>query len=278
VGYAAPEILGGGAFDGMAADVFSLGVCLYAMFRGEPPVADTRKFRAARLNFEGIEPEVAELIVLMTVDPPSARPSVAEVRGHRAFAGLSSRPRGAAAFEVGAPIVEVNGTIVSRLADVMESDAEEITRRLRDGGVNQEKVLYTLAKMSPDFKIVEEEVSPEKVRLSKSLPPQNTLSAVCPFCREDYWAKEVPGHPGEVASIIVRKMLAQRFVVSMTRSGSREFVLNQAGEDIALDVDVCPGEAPGKSIVVMRSKEGPGLPVLSEMQDFIEHRFAARVR
>jgi hypothetical protein len=88
---------------------------------------------------------------------------------------------------------------------------------------------------------------------------------------------EISASPAAVASTIVRKMLSRGFLVSMTRSGSREFVLNQSGDDIALDVDVSPSETAGLSVVVMRGKEVAGSPVMGELQEFIEHRFPPRI-
>lgn len=51
VGYVAPEVLKKcQPFDGMAADVFSLGIFLPAIFKGGPPFDDTRRFRSARMS------------------------------------------------------------------------------------------------------------------------------------------------------------------------------------------------------------------------------------
>jgi serine/threonine protein kinase len=48
VGYTAPEIFAQSEFDGLAADIFSLGICLYWLFTGRLPCGDTRVFSAVQ--------------------------------------------------------------------------------------------------------------------------------------------------------------------------------------------------------------------------------------
>lgn len=274
VGYVAPEVLSRcKRFDGMAADVFSLGIFLYAIFKGEPPFTDTRRFRSSRVDYQGIDEDIAGLIAAMITEVPGARPTVGQVRGHQVFSELLERCPSAKQLNVDAPVLEINEAILNRLADAMETDTDRVACKLVLYGPSREKVLYALAADCPDFRSDDVAVGSEKLRFSKSLPQQTSLSAICPICVEDFWVREVEGKPAVVASTITRKMLAQRFVVSLTRSGSREFVLNKADEDISFDVDICPGAAPGNSVVMMRGKDGEGSPVLGDLRDFLENQF-----
>lgn len=208
----------------------------------------------------------------MVREVPEERPTVHEIRGHQLFLELCGRCPSANQLNLDDAVGEINEAVLNRLADAMEIESDWIARKVGEEGPNREKVLYALATVCPDFRLDDVAVTSEKLRSSKSLPQEPALSAACPLDVENSWVREVPGTPVVVASTIMRRMLAQRFVVSLTRSGSREFLLNQAGEDISLDLDICPGDAPGNSLVMMRGKDMTGSPVMGDLQEFIENR------
>jgi hypothetical protein len=111
-------------------------------------------------------------------------------------------------------------------------------------------------------------VSSEKLRMSKSLPIGGTLSAEFPSA---CWTMTVPESRAAVVSGSVQHMLDRKFVMSMTASGSREFILNQVEDDITVDVSV--GSTAGNSFVVMRGKDPERCPAMEELQQFIESHF-----
>lgn len=90
--YAAPEIIMGRAYGGMEADVWSMGVILYAMVAGSLPFDDdsmTQLFfkikngRYTMPNF--ISEEVQDLICRMLQPNPVRRSTMKEVREHPWF-------------------------------------------------------------------------------------------------------------------------------------------------------------------------------------------------
>jgi hypothetical protein len=269
VGYVAPEVLALTPFDGRAADIFSLGIFLYFLFAGAVPVEDTRKFRASRLSFRGIDADVAELIAAMVAAAPSDRPTVAAVRAHRVFAEVPQRLPGVKVLDGSSPLAAVGGELLERLADAMEVEAASLGKRLAAVGENREKVLYLLAAHHAAFGGGGERPrGPEPLRFSKSLPVGHGLaSSLAP---EHCWIREVPGTRAAIVSTIVQHLLERKFVVSMARSGSREFVLNQPGEDLCVSLEVCQGDAPGRSLVVVRGTDIAGAPFIGELQQIID--------
>lgn len=99
--YAAPEILNGETFSGMAVDLWSLGVMLFMLLYGVPPFKfahrSDRAFAAVRAHGlprlmthwgldGGSSAAAVELVcALLTIDP-AARPNMAAVRAHKWFA------------------------------------------------------------------------------------------------------------------------------------------------------------------------------------------------
>jgi serine/threonine protein kinase len=268
LGYIAPEILAHSEFDGLAADVFSLGVCLYSLFTGRVPSDDTREFRQSRVNYRGIDGDIAGLIASMVGLDPSARPTVAQVREHSVFAELFGRPSGSRTPDVESPVETLDDRVFRKLANIAELEMSFLSGRVAEVGANREKVLYALAVGAFDRQTDDAAVISE-MAMSKSLPNRGALSSECPFCIEDCWAMEVRESQAVVVSVIVQHMLARKFVVSMTASGSREFILNQAGDDITLEVEVSPVTDPANSFVVLRGRDGCAM---EELQHFLEGR------
>lgn len=90
--YAAPEILRGFPFFGWMADMWSLGVCLYAMFVGAMPFdgVDKReiyqKIKMARFSIpEEVPVEIADIIKKLLVVNPSSRLTAKQVRSKSWF-------------------------------------------------------------------------------------------------------------------------------------------------------------------------------------------------
>jgi serine/threonine protein kinase len=145
VGYIAPEIFRQPEFDGLAADIFSLGICLYSLFTGRVPFDDTRVFRQSRVNYRGIDADVCGLIASMIAADPSARPTVGQVRRHCIFSELNGRPSGSQERVIESSMADFRWIVVGKLANTVEMELSSLRARLVAVGANREKVLSALA-------------------------------------------------------------------------------------------------------------------------------------
>lgn len=103
--YAAPEILSGKPYNGLKADIFSLGICLFHLVFGLPPFdpkndpmfhvylsitqnegnnENVNKFWEQRSQFFGLTPsnEFKDLFIKMIAQNPEKRPSIQEIFKH----------------------------------------------------------------------------------------------------------------------------------------------------------------------------------------------------
>jgi hypothetical protein len=196
---------------------------------------------------------------------PASRPTVSEVRSHPVFRELTQRTP---------PVLTVSdegldGGVIERLADLMLQNPGSLLSRLEELSINPEKVLYRLAARCEKFEGAED--PPEPSGFVSSLPQQTALSRDYPLLREDSIVEAIAAPRAAVSNAIVTHMLARRFLVSTTAGGSREFVLNQAHEDLCVDIRVCTGDDPGSSFVIMRGLDS----ATSDVRRFLDRRFCA---
>jgi serine/threonine protein kinase len=275
IGYFGPELLTGAHFDPEKADVFSLGIFLYFLMKGGLPVEDPRKLHIARLDFTGVDADVVALISSMLSPTPASRPSVAAIRQHRAFSGLSNRPVSLQAPDLGRPLSGINERLLSRLADALVTDTALLKGALYSGAMNREKVLYALAAASPTFMGADDagDFGIGAHTPSSSLPEGTALSRDCAVFPEGEFTQAIAESRAAIVSAIVKFMLAQRFVVAGTADGAREFVLNRPDEDVCVDMDVWDA-GDGQSCLKVREKKPSG--ALEEVREFVARRFGLR--
>jgi serine/threonine protein kinase len=263
VGYVAPEVLTEECFGGKEADVFSLGVCLYFMFKRKVPAQDTRRVRPAKVDYGGIDGDVAELIAGM-LGPADLRPSIRDIRSHPVFTECGNRQPGYHTLDVSGPLCNVSESVVRRLSDTLERSPEWLKEKLLERKGNREKVLYLLAEDSADFSVVEKVETETWPTMAKSLPETNLLSSECRL------VQRIPQSRAVVVNAIVKYLLAQRYLVSRAGNGLREFVLNKDGEDICVDVEV--RETGDKaSCLVIREKDASGAG--DQILEFVDRQF-----
>ncbi len=90
--YASPEVVSGKFYAGPETDVWSTGVCLYALLCGSLPFDDEnvpnlfRKIKHGNFTLPGhISAEAKDLIVQMLVVDPTKRVTIPQIRKHRWF-------------------------------------------------------------------------------------------------------------------------------------------------------------------------------------------------
>ena len=89
--YVAPEVIGGNAYDGRSADVWSCGVILYAMLTGTLPFDDNSirtlliKVRKAKYVMPNVSSDFQDLIAKMLTKDPKQRITISDIKKHPAF-------------------------------------------------------------------------------------------------------------------------------------------------------------------------------------------------
>eukprot|EP01116_Phalansterium_solitarium_P023692 TRINITY_DN8435_c0_g1_i2.p1 TRINITY_DN8435_c0_g1~~TRINITY_DN8435_c0_g1_i2.p1 ORF type:complete len:667 (-),score=226.68 TRINITY_DN8435_c0_g1_i2:240-2240(-) len=132
--YASPEVVMGHRYDGMAADVWSCGVILFALLTGKLPFDDENirkllsKVKAGVFTMPAYVPsDIAQLISSMLTVDPAARIKLADVKRHSWLAGaVLSLPL----LPPPVPVDELGPSAVAA-----ESIDEDITRSLHALGL-----------------------------------------------------------------------------------------------------------------------------------------------
>ena len=145
--YSAPEAIRAESFDGMKADMWSVGVVCYALFARGLPFKGVHKdfdFESAQVDYDIVPVKFRPLIQqLLSVDP-AQRPSATEARGFHALNSSQTRRREPlSALQV--PVVTEGALpIVTRLSQVLKIPVPDLLERVHAEEMNREKVLFLL--------------------------------------------------------------------------------------------------------------------------------------
>eukprot|EP00177_Eucheuma_denticulatum_P006981 GFKZ01012695.1.p1 GENE.GFKZ01012695.1~~GFKZ01012695.1.p1 ORF type:complete len:475 (-),score=70.73 GFKZ01012695.1:134-1558(-) len=157
--YCAPEVIGGQAYEGAPADVWSLGVVLYAMTTGGVPFDDDNLHRLmAKVNSgafyipEPVPEDLADVIRSMLRIDPKERATLEEIKKSKWF---ESQPCRADIYREGVDgnvgwrkiahdraIAEPDKEVVKYLRDLGLGEAKIIRRRLTEAGNCIEREFY----------------------------------------------------------------------------------------------------------------------------------------
>jgi serine/threonine protein kinase len=273
LGYVAPEVLTGQPFDGRKADIFSLGICLYFMFTGQPPAEDTRTLHESVIDWDGISRDAAELIRRMLRRNPAERPDVSDVRSDPIFAALSERPMTYRPIDIEPPVSSIAAGVLRQLADLLSVDSEWLRGRLSEDAPNREKVLFYLAEACPrdaESSSVARDDGP--LGWSKSLPVGALLSSSHPFIGQSCFETTVSDSRHVIVRVVLDHLISQKFLVSPSQSGTWTCVLNRESGDVCLDVEVTEPEQ-RRCIVVVPDMAGTGAGALGDLDRFLARHF-----
>jgi BR serine/threonine kinase len=154
--YAAPEVIRGIQYDGRKADIWSLGVILYALLAGYLPFDDPsirnvlHQVRRGVFEMPPVRNEVAVLIKQMLTVDPGQRPTIEEIKKSACFAG-GMNPR----YQMPAPIPftryatpirpeSLTDDVVLVLKQIGYGDEEELHRDLQLRTVSMAKVFVAM--------------------------------------------------------------------------------------------------------------------------------------
>jgi serine/threonine protein kinase len=146
--YSAPEVIANPVCNGFKADMWSVGVAIYAIFaRALPFLNVTREFDFANavVDYSVIPPAFRPLIEqLLSVDP-DARPHATEARGFHAL--NSSQTRRKDPLSAIPDVIDLTDSteLVSRLSQILRVSYGQLTELLRGDGPRIEKLVFVLA-------------------------------------------------------------------------------------------------------------------------------------
>ena len=145
--YAAPEAIHAPSFDGMKADMWSIGVVCYALFACALPFPNVHKdfdYEAAEVNYDVIPEKFRPLIQQLLSIDPAGRPSATEARGFHALNSSQTRRKEPLSALAQPIVIEEALPIVTRLSQMIAMPVPDIMRNLTASEMNREKVLYLL--------------------------------------------------------------------------------------------------------------------------------------
>ena len=143
-GYTAPEVNEGKEYDGRMADVWSIGVLIYTLFTKIPP--NTNGFNLNDMDEALLPNDVADLVKFILKVNPNERPSVKQIRNHKAFNNIMRAPTQTLP-DFSLPLKDVNQEIIYNLCKLLQKDINlelNFIEKLKTEKPTKEKVLYFL--------------------------------------------------------------------------------------------------------------------------------------
>lgn len=147
--YAAPEMVAGKKYDGLAADMWSCGVIIYAMVCGFLPFEDpkTNKLYQKILNAEYSIPdfvsdECKDLIRKILCTDPTKRLSIEGIRAHPWY--KQAKVREFHGIYVGKNPIPVDMNIVAQISEYEECDEQQAKRYITNNRHNSITTIYYL--------------------------------------------------------------------------------------------------------------------------------------
>lgn len=191
--YAAPEAIEQPSYDGFKADMWSVGVVIYAIFSRKLPFQNSNKGGYFdRYNYEApidmtfVPKNIQPLIIKLLSIDPNERPSATEARLFPSLAELSSTPpHRKDPLSMLHPDIfddpESNFSIISKLSQVLHVPHQTVIMRLKETTMNRPKLLYNLFIKTSQNKNFDFSIQQSKSKIHcimKSSTSANTLSSI----------------------------------------------------------------------------------------------------
>ncbi|KAA8494586.1 putative serine/threonine-protein kinase [Porphyridium purpureum] len=157
--YAAPEVVSGDMYNGLEADIWSLGVILYAMLTGRLPFDDDNIQRLLAKVQRGVyhlpndmDPECKVIVRGMLNVDPAKRLTIEEIKQSAWFNSVPPKnPYEDTFVAPSEPILDPNAEVVRGLVDLGWGDTQTVIKELAMEGQSLEKVFYVQLAKHPMF-------------------------------------------------------------------------------------------------------------------------------
>ena len=261
-------------YDGIAADVWSLGILAFVLFAERFPFQnfdDPRKVDVDSIDFSGIPQDIVMVIKKMLVLDPSKRASCSEIRLLPVFKDVPHRKVNMILSDEDFKIVKKNEMITRRAAELTHSTYEQMDKILSNDGVFFEKILYLLIKemMMLEGYLIQSrrfsEVHP--ISAAASLDHFKTI--------DEYMSSEtftISNDPVSVMMELDNFFLQNCFSVSRSIIGERTAVLNDEEESITVTAEVCKSVEPGCFDLIVSSQNKKKEEII-DVCEFIKSKF-----
>jgi serine/threonine protein kinase len=147
--YSAPEVIDGSSCNGFKADMWSVGIVIYAIFARTLPFANVTKefdFASAVVDYSAIPHAFVPLVEHMLSFDPAARPDATDTRSfHPLNSSQTKRKEPLSALPVVVDLTD-SGDLVSRLSQILRFPFDQVMSTLAQPGPSMEKLLYVLLK------------------------------------------------------------------------------------------------------------------------------------
>lgn len=152
--YSAPEAIKQETFNGFQADMWSVGVLLYAIFARKLPYSHVNRdfdFSQVEVDYSPVPQQFHPLISQLLSINPDNRPSATECRGFAALHSSQTRRKPPlSALKMEDVPDDIRCLMMSRLCQVLAIPYSQLEARMNDPKMNREKVLYILLKKRYD--------------------------------------------------------------------------------------------------------------------------------
>ncbi|KAH0789591.1 CAMK family protein kinase [Histomonas meleagridis] len=276
--YSAPEAISTPEFDGFKADMWSVGVVLYALFARRLPYLKVCKdydFSAHQVDYSSIPPIFVPLISKLLSINPADRPSATEARGFAALRSSQRRKKEPLSAVVEPNLEAPEATILmSKLSQVLGVPFDSFLAQLRSPLPNREKLFYSLYQKKYEKYNLNALNDPYKVNVSTSTMPARTQEST-------YQCQAFPVSAFTLYQKMHQYLMKQRCCVSSPISKTP--VIVQRKEEESTDVRIKFGCYDKKdaendqpnSLLVLDAKEDPSLGVvlLDDIMSYMKKSF-----
>ena len=245
-GYTAPEIMSNAVYDGLKADIWSIGILIYTLFTGSCPFLNSHTPITFPLNLDmsSIPSDYVPLIESCLQEDPSLRPTIFEISSHffkhsKYFSYIPSSE-----IDFLSPISSIEPTILYNLSLVFRSSPQEIIPLLHKNELTRLKIFYKLTE-----KYFERKGLLHIDDISTGIPGKESLSLPSDlssaFLKINKNSPDMQSFNVPASSILqtLRDYLfaqKQKFCLSFLRNSQcpmLEIVLNTTSNDIVIDVE-----------------------------------------